>query len=85
MWVHARAASSKGTVPSVPTWFQADSGTHLIQKGKIVNGQPCGSVAQWSERSHGVREVLGLHPSRAMSIFLPCDNNIRHTYDNGQY
>ena len=48
MWVCARAASSKGTVSSVPAWFRADSGTNLIKQGEIVAGRPCGSVAQLS-------------------------------------
>ena len=73
MWVRARAASSKRTVSSVPAWFRADSGTNLIKQGEIVAGRPCGSVAQWSECSHGLREVLGLSPGRAMCFFLPCD------------
>ena len=51
MWVRARAASSKGTVSSVPAWFRADSGTNLIKQGEIVTGRPCGSVAQWSKCS----------------------------------
>ena len=72
VWVHARAASSKGTVSSVPAWFRADSGTNLIKQGEIVTGRPCGSVAQWSECSHGMREVLGSSPGRAMCFFLPC-------------
>ena len=79
VWVGARAASSKGTVSSVPAWFRADSGTNLIKQGKIVTGRPCGSVAQWSECSHGVREVLG--PGRAMCFFLPCDIYIRRNYN----
>ena len=49
MWVRARAASSKGTVSSVPALFRADSGTNLIKQGETVTGRPCGSVAQWSE------------------------------------
>ena len=73
MWVHAWAASSKGTVSSVPAWFRADSGTNLIKQGEIVAGRPCGLVAQWSECSQGMREVLGLSPGRAMCFFLPCD------------
>ena len=73
MWVRARAASSKGTVSSVPTWFRADSGTNLIKQGEVVTGRPCGSVAQWSECSHGMREVLGSSPGRAVCFFLPCD------------
>ena len=44
VWVHARAASSKGTVSSVPAWFRADSGTNLIKQVEIVTGRPCGSV-----------------------------------------
>ena len=36
VWVRARAASSIGTVSSVPTWFRADSGTNLIRQGEIV-------------------------------------------------
>ena len=32
----ARAASSKGTVSSVPAWFRADSGTNLIKQGEII-------------------------------------------------
>ena len=73
MWVRARAASSKGTVSSVLAWFRADSEANLIKQGEIVTGRPCGSVAQWSECSHGMREVLGSSPGRAMCIFLPCD------------
>ena len=33
-----------GTVPSVPAWFRADSGTNLIKQEKIVSGRPCGST-----------------------------------------
>ena len=39
MWVRARAASSKGTVSSVPAWFRADSETNLIKQGEIVTGR----------------------------------------------
>ena len=49
----------KGTVLSVLAWFQVDSGTNLIKQGEIVTGRPSGSVAQWSEYMHGMREVLG--------------------------
>ena len=73
MWVRARAASSKETDSSVPAWFRADSGTNLIKQGKIVTGRPCGPIALWSEYSHGLREVLGSSPGRAMCFFLPCD------------
>ena len=78
VWVRAWAASSKGTVLSVTAWFRAGSGTNLIKQnlikqGETVTGRPCGSVAQWSECSHCVREVLGSSPSRAMCFFLPCD------------
>ena len=48
MWVRARAASSIGTVSSVPAWFRGNSETNLIKQGGIVTGRPCGSVAQWS-------------------------------------
>ena len=41
---------------------------------RSVTGRPCGSVAQWSECSHGLREVLGSSPGRAMCYFLPCDS-----------
>ena len=73
MWVRARAANSKGIVSLASAWFQADSGTNLNKQGEIVTGRPCGSVAQWSECSHGMREVLGSIPCRAMCFFLPCD------------
>ena len=76
MWVRARAASSKGTVSSVPAWFRADSGMNLFKQGEIVVGRPCGSVAQWSECSHGMREVLGSSPGWAMCFFLPCDISV---------
>ena len=66
VWVHAQAGSSKGTVSSVPAWFRADSGTNLIKQGEIVTGRPCGPIAQWSECSHGVREILGSSLGRAM-------------------
>ena len=42
VWVRARAASSKGTVSSVPARFRADSGTNLFKQGEIVAGRPCG-------------------------------------------
>ena len=80
--VHARAASSIGTVSSVLAWFRADSGTNLIKQGEIATGRSCGSVAQWSESSHGLREVLGSSPGRAMSFFLPCDMCFFLPYDN---
>ena len=38
VWVRARAASSKGTVSSVPGWFREDSGRNLIKQGEIVTG-----------------------------------------------
>ena len=41
-----------------------------------VTGRPYGSVAQWSECSHGLREVLGSSPGRAMCFFLPFDISI---------
>ena len=69
----ARAGSSKGAVSSFPGWFRADSGMNLIKQGEFVTGRPCGSVAQWLECSHGVREVMGSSPGRAMCFFLPCD------------
>ena len=65
------------TVSSVPAWFRADSGTNLIKQREIVTGRPCGSVAQWSECSHGLRKVLGSSPGRAMCFFLPCDMTTR--------
>ena len=69
--VRALAASSQWTVSSVPAWFQADSGMNLIKQGEIVTGRPCDSVAQWSECSHGMREVLGSSPGRAMCFSSP--------------
>ena len=75
VWVRARAVRSIETVSSVPAWFRADLGTNLIKQGETVTGRPCGSVAQWSECSHGLREVLGLSPGQAMCFFLPCDIN----------
>ena len=54
VWVHARAVSCKRPVSSVPAWFEADSGMNLIKQGEIVTDGPCGSVAQWSECTHGM-------------------------------
>ena len=62
--------AAKG-LSSVPAWFRADSGTNLIKQGEIVTGRPCGSVDQWSECSHGLREVLGSSPGRAMCFHPP--------------
>ena len=73
MWVRARAASSKETVSSVPTWFRADSGTNLFKQGEFVTGWSCGSVAQRLECSHGKRETLGSSPGRTTFFFLVCD------------
>ena len=75
VWIRTWAASSKGTVSLGMAWFRAGSGMNLIKQGEIVTGRPCGSVAQWSECWHCVREVLGLSPtpSRAMCFFLQCD------------
>ena len=82
VWVRARTASSKETVSSVPAWLRADSGTNLIKQGEIVTGRPCDSVTQWSECSHGLPEVLGSSPGRAMCFFLPCDIYIDVKHDN---
>ena len=71
VWVSARAASRKGTVPSVPAWFRAYSETNLIKQGEFVTGRPCGLVAQWSECSHGLREVLGSSPGRPCAFSSP--------------
>ena len=79
VWVRAQAASSKGTVSSVLAWFWADSRMNLIKQGEIDTSRPCGSVAQWSECSHSMQEVLGSSPGRAMCFFLPCDMWIRNT------
>ena len=73
VWVRARAAISKGTVSSVPAWFRADSGTNPIKQGEIVTGRHCGSVNEWSECLHGMREVLGSISGRVMCFFLLCD------------
>ena len=74
MLVLAEDASSKGTVWSVPAWFRADSRTNLIKQGEIVTGRPCGSGTQCSECSHGMREIPGSSPGRAMCFFLHCAN-----------
>ena len=71
MWVRAQAASSKGTVSLIGAWFRADSGTNLIKQGEIVTGRPCGLVAQWSECSHGLREVLGFESLSGHVLFPP--------------
>ena len=71
VWVRAQAASSKETISSVPAWFRPDSETNLIKQGKIVTGRPCDSVAQRPECSHGMREVFGSSPGRAMCFFPP--------------
>ena len=55
----------------VPSRFGDES--NIIKQGEIVTGRPCGPIAQWSEYSHGLREVLGSSPGRAMCLFLPCD------------
>ena len=34
-----------------------------------VTGRPFGSVAQWTGCSHGLQEVLGSSPGRAMCFF----------------
>ena len=78
MWVRARTARSKWTVSSVPAWFRADSGTNLIKQGEIATGRLCGSVAECSECWHGMREVLGSSPDRAMCFFFPCDIGTTH-------
>ena len=64
MWVRARAASSKGTVSSVPARFQADSGTNLFKQGEIVAGRPCGSVAK-------LARVLARFESRSGHVLFP--------------
>ena len=71
MWVCAQVASSKGTVSWIAAWVRAESETNLIEQGEIVTGRPCGSVAQWSECLHDLREVLGSSPGRSMCFFLP--------------
>ena len=71
MWVHARAASSKGIVSSVQAWFRADSGTNLFKQGEIVTGRSCGLVAQRLECSHGKRETLVRVTVESRSFSLP--------------
>ena len=71
MWVRAWAASGKGTVSSVPAWFRADSGTNLIKQGETVTGRPYGSVAQWPECSHGMREVHSRYTPVKLSGIIP--------------
>ena len=45
---------------SVPAWFRVNSGMNVIKQMEIVTGlSACGSLAQWSEFSHGMREVFG--------------------------
>ena len=73
VWVHEWATSSKGATPSVPAWFRAYSSTNLIKQEEVVTGRPCGWVAQWTECSHGMREVLGFNPGRAMCFSFPCE------------
>ena len=46
---------------------------NLIKQGELVLDRQDGSVAQWTECSHCVREVLDSSPSRAMCFFLPWD------------
>ena len=41
--------------------------------GGNCHSSTCGSVAQWPECSHGMREVLGSSPGRAICFFLPRD------------
>ena len=69
--------AAKGTVSSVPAWFREDSGTSLIKQEEVVTGRPCGYIAQWSECSQGMREVVGSSPGRAMCFCPP----LWHTYD----
>ena len=71
MCVRIGAASSKGSVSSVPEWFRPDSVPNLIKQREIVTGRPCGSVAQCSECSLCVREILGSCSGRAMCFCLP--------------
>ena len=72
MWVRAQDASSKGTVSSVPARFRADSGTNLFKRGKLSQVDPVARQLSWLDCSHGMREVLGSSPGRAMYFFLPC-------------
>ena len=53
--------------------FRADSLTNLKKQGEFAIGRPYGSVAQWSECSHGVRGALGSSPGLSMLFFLLCD------------
>ena len=52
---------------SVPAWFRVDSGMNLIKQMEIVTG---GFLSQWSEFSHGTREVLGSN-HRSDHILFP--------------
>ena len=45
VWVRALAASSKGTVSSVPAWSRVDSETNLIKQWEIVT-EPDSSVVR---------------------------------------
>ena len=43
----------------------------LIHIGIFATSSQCGSVAEWSECSHIMRDILGSSSGRAMCFFLP--------------
>ena len=59
------------TDETIPLLLVARAWTHT--ESSNVTGRPCGSVAQWIEYSHGLREVLGSSPGRAMCLCPSCD------------
>ena len=83
-YVPDSARNHAGTDETVPlllaAWALIHTG-HQMSQGRKKHMARLGlkprishiPVAQWSEGLHGMREVLGLNPGRAMCFFLPCD------------
>ena len=76
VWVHARAASSEwgclvgsGMVPS-----------RFRDRSNLAVGNCHRLVAQWSECSHCMQEVLCLSPGRAMCFFNPATQKVAGYY-----
>ena len=72
--------ASKSACFVVPPLFRADSGMNLIKQGENVKGQPCGSVAQLAECSHGKPEALGSSPGQATIFSSPVTLRLRNEH-----
>ena len=77
VWVRARTASSRGTVSS--RWYL--HGSEQIRGRIYLSRGICHGSIVWLECSHGMGELLGSSPGRAICFFLLCAIYSMNSFD----